>query len=1225
MYVPTFLQCVRKPLVFIALLALATAPLAAQTGLGVVRGTVLDATSAAVPAAKVTLTNTATGVARSAESNSVGVYYFASVPIGPYSLAVEASGFKRWSGTLSVAAGQNVVIDPSLEVGSLEATVEVTGAAPVLTTVGSEVNDVKDALRIQQLPLNGRFVTNLFNLTPGVEGGGNPRVNGLKVGSTEMLLDGISLVDRFGGGISRVQPGLDVVQEFRIETVGSGAQFSRPATVTLVSKSGTNEFHGSVFETHRNNFGGLRARQKQDTILDPDTGKFRQAQYIRNEYGVSAGGPVIKNKTFWFAAYEASKLRQSQYAEAQAPSEAMWSGDLSLARPAGGYEDIPVTVYDPLTTGADGSRLPFTNNQIPSNRLSDFSKVLRSVSALPNTNLGENPFLAVNFKAYYPVTTDISSLTLKGDHVFSEKDNISGRFTRSPRANKTFGGRFGYPIPGSTDAGGTGRSLNKVYSSFARWNHVFSPSFLNEFQASNHRSPHTSGTLADDTDWPAKLGTPNPFGATGWPTMCMSEYQFFYWGCWDADNRADQNLTAFQIEDNVTWIKGKHNVKFGFKGRQEYNNVRELQQTHGSHSFYNSWTSLYDPANESATPYTGSGMAGILLGLPTYLSNQYNRGYFYFQQKELGLYVHDSWKVSPRLTLELGVRWDKWTIYKEKYNRLVNLDINDYVGKFEVITPHDTRMEDIPGIPPSVLGSYAARGLTWKTANSVGFPSALLPNDNNNFGPRLGFAFRVTDKWVLRGGYGEYFWTMPLSQITQSSRTNIPLNLRYENQVDIKNGADDFYALRNAPAPDDYIGRATVDINGLINVSSRAQPVMPWDIHSWKDNRAQEWNFTIERELMKETALRLSYIGTHGLGLEQRVRWNDPESEYNYQARTGLIRSSNPDLRRANPNWTSGCCNAPVHHIGYSNSQSLQAEIERRYSNGLAFQWFYTWSHAMTTSDTGGFNFGSSGINSSGSGSAFAVPENILILGEPNLSLDDRLKLGYANSDSVPAHRIRYNGIYTLPFGKGKKYGNSAGRGLDAVIGGWELAFIGDWRSGYWAGVSSGRYLFGDPTLSGDERLEMTYQGKRQRLWFRGDFPTNLATDVDAAKLSQLIPDNRAQRVLRPVGDLLDNRIPMLLADGSVRYTPIGENLNWNARNFFRDAGAWNLDFSIFKNFSITERIKTRFTADFFNVFNHPLEGGVIGGYLNTTTGLQDLSVQPNDPRIIQFSLRVSW
>src|SRR5205085_6897188 len=191
----------------------------------------------------------------------------------------------------------------------LEATVEVTGVASVITMEGMQVADIKDALRIHQLPLNGRSVANLFNLTPGVEGGGTPRTNGMKVGSTEMLVDGSSIVDRFGGGISRVQPGLDTVQEFRIETNGSNARFSRPATVTLVSKGGTNELHGSVFETFRNNAAGLRARTRQDGNTP--------AKLIRNEFGASAGGPVYlpkiyngRNRTFWFFGYEGNRVRQ---------------------------------------------------------------------------------------------------------------------------------------------------------------------------------------------------------------------------------------------------------------------------------------------------------------------------------------------------------------------------------------------------------------------------------------------------------------------------------------------------------------------------------------------------------------------------------------------------------------------------------------------------------------------------------------------------------------------------------------------------------------------------------------------------------------------------------------------------------------------------------------------------------------------------------------------------
>src|SRR5574337_918944 len=216
----------------------------AQTGTGTVSGTVRDVNQAVVPGAAVTITNSETNVSRRAQTSEVGIYYFGALPLGPYKLVVEKEGFKKWEGTLILRVGQNAVVDPTLEVGSLRTVVEVTGAAPTITTSSIEISNVKDYERIRQLPLNGRAISNLFNLTPGVEGGSSARVNGLKVGSLEITLDGISEVDRFGGGFARVQPGLDTVQEFRIETVGSDARYSRPANVTLATRSGTNEFHG---------------------------------------------------------------------------------------------------------------------------------------------------------------------------------------------------------------------------------------------------------------------------------------------------------------------------------------------------------------------------------------------------------------------------------------------------------------------------------------------------------------------------------------------------------------------------------------------------------------------------------------------------------------------------------------------------------------------------------------------------------------------------------------------------------------------------------------------------------------------------------------------------------------------------------------------------------------------------------------------------------------------
>ena len=1189
---------------FLVLFGLTVVPLVAQTGLGTVRGTAVDPSGSMIPKAKVVLANKGTGVQRSSETSGVGAYYFSAMQPGPYTLTVESPGFKKWSGTFTLEAGQTASIDAAMEVGSVDAVVEVSGAASAITTVGMEISDVKDALRIRQLPLNGRDVRNLFNLTPGVEGGGVPRVNGMKVGSADILLDGISLVDRFGGGLrGGVSPGLDMIQEYRIETVGSDASNSRPATITLVSKSGTNELHGAIFETHRNNFGGLRARAKQDGN--------RPAQLIRNEFGVSAGGPVIRNKTFWFTSYEGNRVRQANFARAAVPTPEMWGGDFSLLTDDNSNR---YSLYDPLTSTADGSRTPFAGNRLPANRITSFAKTMQGVSPDPTgPNAGLNPFLGSNFEAFYPNQDNGDTFTIKGDHVLSSKDNLSGRFTRTRFVNKVFGGRFGYPKPGSTDAGGSGLTDARIYSAFARWNRVWSPTLISEVQFSSNRAPKASGTLANDVEWASKLGLPNPFGVTGWPTIC-AEGPFFYFGCWDGDNRKDENLTAHQLENNITWIKNKHTIKFGGKLRYEYNNIRELQQAQGSHDFYNDWTARYDAANDDFTAFTGTGLASVLMGLPTFLSNQYNRGFFYFEQKEMGLYAHDSWKVHPRVTLELGVRWDKWTAYREKYNRLVNVDLNNFANKFEVITPGNTRIEDIGGIPPAVLASWKGRGLTWKTAQEAGLPNNLIPGDNNNFGPRIGAAIRLTKGFVLRAGYGEYFWTMPLSQILQTSRTNPPLNLRFSNNIGDQNGRVPFYALKNAPGPNDVIGRAAVDTNGTIILSTNSQQMMPWQHTGWKDNRSQSWHFTIEKEIMRETALRLSYTGNHGRDLEQRFNINSVESEFNYQARTGLARPSLADLRRANRNWNFLAAN----HTGYSNNHAFQAEVERRYSSGLAYQIFYTFTRALNTTDVGGFTSGNGGVNNTDGGNA--VPENINLLGAPNLTYDQRLKLIYYNSREVPAQRVRYNGIYSLPVGKGKKYASGAGRAVDALIGGWELASIGEWRGGRWLSVAPGSWLFGDPTLTADRRLDLKFAGRQQRLWFRGDFDPRLASNVDAAALQALVPVNRGERVLHPLGTNFNNQIPQALANGTTRLTSVADNVNWNARNFFRGPGAWNADASLFKNFVWKERYRLRFTADFFNLLNHPLDNEP-----NATTGLQDLSTQPNAPRIIQFSLRFQW
>ncbi len=619
----------------------------------------------------------------------------------------------------------------------------------------------------------------------------------------------------------------------------------------------------------------------------------------------------------------------------------MWGGDLSNRVDENGIQTI---IYDPLTsTGSNGVRQPFPNNIIPANRISPFAKVMQSLTALPTNNL--NPYLADNIQKFYPVKNDTGNLTIKGDHNFSESDRLSVRWTRSTRKAATEGGVFGNPI--NTEAGlGTSRSDANINNVSITQTHTFSPTLINELLVGMHRSYKSSGTLADFDNWPQRLGTPNPFGATGWPTL------YDDWFGWDSDNRKDEALTSGVIENNVTWNKGTHAIQFGGKYRREWNNIVEFQQYQGSHDFDGSWTALYSPNDDAARPYTGSGFASLLLGLPSFLSNQYNRGFFYFRQTEKGLYFTDKWKVTPRLTLSLGLRWDNWTPYREKFNRLVTADTQSVATKFEVLTPGNNRIQDLPGIPPAVLASWSARGLTYTTANAVGYPEGLYRTDHNNFGPRLGVAFKLNNKMVLRGGYGEYFWTMPLSQLLQAARTNPPLNLRFMNDIYAQNSTFN-YPLVTRPTATDFIGGATVNTQGVVPISASAQQIMVWDGRNWKDGRAQSFHFTLERELPFQTALRVSYIGEHGRDLEQKFALNSQEAEYNYVLRTKLAPPSNRALLRANPNWN--VANA-VNRTGYSNTHSGQIELERRFSKGLAFQWFYVFSSSFATTDAGGFD-----------------------------------------------------------------------------------------------------------------------------------------------------------------------------------------------------------------------------------------------------------------------------
>jgi carboxypeptidase family protein len=1210
-------------------------PTMAQTGVGTVTGTVTDSSNAVVPQAEVTLTNTLTAVSRKAQTSDVGLYYFGAVPIGSYRLVVSKTGFEEWAGNFVLEVGQNAAVDAVLRVGSATTVVEVSSAAPLITTQSAEVADVKESVQIRALPLNGRDISALFDLTAGVESGaGGARVNGMKVGSLDINLDGVTQVDRFGGGIVRVRPGIETIQEFRIETVGSDAKFAQPATAILATRSGTNQLHGGAYEYNRDNTVIAPTRLRSDPL------NVQVPQLIRNEFGVYAGGPIKRDKSFWFFDYEG--LRDHERSNAifpYVPTAAMWNGDLSNAVDIGisckvgpgcptGF--TPIVIYDPKSTNpATFQRTPFPNNQIPG-PFNATALALQGLTALPTNS--NNPYIAPNFTSTYPDVSRRTTITAKVDQNLSDKDRLSVRYTRSWQNSAVEGGYFANPNNPSSGIGTSARD-NYITNVGVNYNRTISPVWLNELLVGVNRSAVHYGTSADFTNWDSKLSLPNPFSVTGWPTLYSEEagaaYYFYGMFGWDSDNIHNQNLTSENIEDNVTWTHGKHTFQFGARGRREQNNVRENQQAQGSHNWGTSYTTLWSNSALGPTPDTGSGFAELLLGLPNYLSNQYNRGYFYFRQSDEAAYFSDRLKASSRLTLNLGLRWEHFTPYSEARNRLVVPYNPASPSTVEVLSPGNVSVNQIGGIPPAVLTSWANLGLTWKTANSVGYPSALFRSVRHDFAPRLGVAYQINHNTVIRGSYGIYYVSMPLSLLLQSTRNNPPLNLRFQNNPynnpNVPGGASGpnygNYPLIVAPVASDYLPTATVDINTPQGLSPYNNGATYWDGPNWNDERQQTWNVSLEHELPGRTGLRLSYIGTYGGNLEQQFAVDSQEPKYSYALRTGLTP----------PSTCRGCLLAPqpfwslygINHTGFSHDHSAQVELRRKFANGLSFQWFYTFVRALTTTDPGGFTDGNTNINGGGgkgglggSGGA-TVPENIQLLGEPTLSYKQRLKLAYFNNTTIPPHRITFDAVYDLPFGRGQHFASNVSAPLNHVIGGWQLATIGTWNSGLWMGVSTGLVQKGNIRIPANKRALLNIPGSSDlyRQWFAGNFNPATATIVSGTPVAPAVFQAGPN-----CSGAFNGQLAVTLKDGTCYNAPFGGFYNPYPRDNFIGPGGWNDDLSLYKHFKIKERLDIRFAADFFNAFNHPNDNPP-----DTSSGLQDLAFQANDPRVIQLSLRLEF
>ena len=1184
-----------------------------------------------IPNASVSLTNTATGVSRTTTTNEAGLYVFPATTPGSYRITAELPGLQKFEGTLTVQVQQDAVVDLTLQIAQAVTTVNVQDVTPIVSMDGPTLGHVLERKRIEQLPINGRGYGALLQTVPGVSATGRIQVYGLRPGTHTLLFDGASMNEVWEGWDVGRTPGLDAIEEFRVEVNNSSAKFTRPTTVVLSSRSGTNQVHGATFYTNRNSGYGV-ARQRQDTFTKPP--------YLnRNEYGVSLGGPLSipklyngRNRTFFFFGWEGVRNVSNATQRWSVPTEAMRSGDFRGLRDAQGRQ---FNLFDPLTTDAAGRRQPLTyqgvQNMIDPARLNPVAKHLFGITPLP-THPQINPLADNNWIGPIPSVSDNETWSLRVDHRFGANDQFFARLTRG-FVNQT------YPYPNQIMLNNISSVTNRWWPNSAlaaTWVHTISPTMTNELVVSGTRDYQRRGTGDYTTDYTGGLfKLPNPFKAPNWPTFNSTglsaggagEYLFGGDGLfWLITNVA----TA---QNNTTKIHGKHEFQFGFHFRYEQINKSE-EALSGPFSFDTSATALIDPTsaavNPLATPFTGHNLANMYLGIANY-QTQFRRPWFYMRRDEYAPYFQDNWKITPRLTLNLGLRYEYRTPVADRQNTQISFSP---AKRAYVLGTTLDRFIELGGTLPSIvrtLGEYGGKIITHQEA---GLPRALVNNNWNNWGPRLGFAYRALDgakSFVIRGGFRTSYYPNPMSlwySATQSSPTIVTTNFQQSvsNTATSPDGLPN-YGLRTAPKF--FAGVNTND--SIIDLNDTRALPRGWtasymDPHQ-PDGKIYDWNFTIEKEIMASTVLRLAYVGNKAVNQRQSIRENESTPDFIWFTTrreplpTGAFASV---ARRPYDQQVYGTVNRSA-NIGFSRNNTFQVEVERRYSNGMAGQFFWVTGHTLLIS-----------------GDVFA--SNYFLPGAaPADPREQNRFFNYARDTGTPQHQMRWNWIADIPVGRGKKFAGTSGGIVEKLIGGWQIAGTGNWRSNHFA-LPTGIYpngnkieMYGDKYKVEDCRSGACFPGY---LWFNGYIPANRINSVDnngkpngvmgvpenfKSSGAPLIPWGATTAPNMPAGTNISgfwdtNNVWIPLNNGTVQRTTFNDNLHPWRNQFFRAPNQWGVDASLFKFVNITEKVTFRFNVDFFNVLNHPNDPISVdqSGVLTTRNS-------GSGARVMQLTARLMW
>ncbi|MDQ1469915.1 MAG: hypothetical protein QOJ99_1395, partial [Bryobacterales bacterium] len=983
----------RRFALFISLMAFGGVYLSAQT-FGEITGSVSDVTGAVITGVEVTVTSVATNQARKATSNESGNYSVPYLVPGTYNLRAEKAGFKGTNRSdVEVQVGGVARIDFRLEVGDVSQTMEVSGGAPQLATETASIGTVIDNQRSVELPLNGRDYLQLVTLSPNVttEGGaggsgglqGGVRsqtslsIAGQRLEFNHYTLDGVENTDpNFNSYI--MHPSVDAVQEFKVQTGVYSAEFGRGASqINVTTKAGTNSFHGTAFEFLRNSYFDARQWQQSTGSKNP----FR-----RNDYGFTLNGPVFlpkvfngRNKLFFMSNFEELRDRLTTQVATSVATDAMRAGDFS----ASGRN-----IFDPATrtfnaSGTATSATQFPGNVIPTSRLN--AAALKLLNYFPQATT-PGPSLNRNYIRNAVSPTDSDQFNQRIDWLQSQNSNWFGRYS--------WGSDLQVPTASFlTDSSHTATTVRQAVISNTR---IISNTAVNEARVAwNQFNNDLAGYFAGTTDVQASLGinglfAPSPL-AFGPPAVGLGQGISSFGGVtpWITRNN------TFQFLDNLSIIRGKHSLKAGGEFRRDRYNQYGNQKATGEFIF--DGQSTFDPANRNATGFI---FADYMLGLPAQAARVVGMANGMLRRPSFSGYFQDDWKITSRLTLNLGLRYESGFTWHDKYRAIVNA---------QVTNPGVDANGIIANAPPPIITRPGSgefyQGLNFHFADGQKVQAGdqymgrgLVNSDNNNFGPRIGLAWSPTDRWSIRAGFGT-FYVQDIGNAVFDMARNISGRDLYVTSIENRTSIlGDPWALEAQKAVcTGWTGTCLAAPQILANIQNMRTPYV------------NQWLLNVQRQLAGNIVLEVGYLGNEGHKLSRFRLYNQP------------VPKSGPTDQRsvaARTPWPTYGRIQEVDDVVNSNYHALSGKLTQRLTRGLTYTMGFTWAKAIDN------------------GSALRTNSGDTLW--PSNSYNLRAERGLSQFDERRRFVASY--LYELPFGRGKNWLSQGV--LGNVVGGWQLGGI---------------------------------------------------------------------------------------------------------------------------------------------------------------------------------------